>query len=313
MLHRKTSKVNGMYRHGKSLFKTKSIKWFTDDWEDARQDEKQNENAARIKADDIIKEVEKSYNADKSTHIDISAFCLATHFCIRRADEERNLEEDTLVFFKPMKLRDDVKYIIISATADEEIYKQYFGADRVVFYESKQARYEGTLNQYYPKSWSRTCIDQDLTIFKRIAEKTGIPLERILTFKKYAESGLLGKVLELYFGNTEGVDYLKGLNLNVVGTPYQAEFLYKLFAFSIGLDFDEDAQMKNGLPVTHNGYRFRFTTYENEALRKVHFWMIESELEQAVGRARLLRYDCIVNLFSNFPIRQAVMMADGFI
>ena len=35
--------------------------------------------------------------------------------------------------------------------------------------------------------------------------------------------------------------------------------------------------------------------------------MIESELEQAVGRARLLRNGNTVNLFSNFPLRQAVM------
>jgi len=30
-------------------------------------------------------------------------------------------------------------------------------------------------------------------------------------------------------------------------------------------------------------------------------------LEQAVGRARLLREDCIVIVISNFPLRQAVM------
>jgi hypothetical protein len=36
--------------------------------------------------------------------------------------------------------------------------------------------------------------------------------------------------------------------------------------------------------------------------------MIESDLEQAVGRARLSRCNCTVNVFSNFPLRQAVMM-----
>jgi hypothetical protein len=40
--------------------------------------------------------------------------------------------------------------------------------------------------------------------------------------------------------------------------------------------------------------------------------MIESDLEQAVGRARLLRYDCTVNLFSNFPLRQAVMRESDY-
>ena len=36
--------------------------------------------------------------------------------------------------------------------------------------------------------------------------------------------------------------------------------------------------------------------------------MIESELEQAVGRARLLRHACTVHLFSNFPLKQAKMI-----
>ena len=39
--------------------------------------------------------------------------------------------------------------------------------------------------------------------------------------------------------------------------------------------------------------------------RAIQFYMIESELEQAVGRARLLRCDCTVNLFSDFPLKQA--------
>jgi hypothetical protein len=60
--------------------------------------------------------------------------------------------------------------------------------------------------------------------------------------------------------------------------------------------------------VEHNGWRFPFTTYEDPVLRNIQFYMIESELEQAVGRARLLRCDCTVHLFSNFPLRQAIMM-----
>lgn len=63
--------------------------------------------------------------------------------------------------------------------------------------------------------------------------------------------------------------------------------------------------------VIHNGCRFWFTTFENEELREIHFWMLESELEQAVGWARLLRNACEVHLFSNFPLRQSRMIS-GF-
>jgi hypothetical protein len=80
-----------------------------------------------------------------------------------------------------------------------------------------------------------------------------------------------------------------------------------LFAFSLGLDFDIDDNIKHNKLVTHNGWRFRFSTFDDEVLRNIQFWMIESELEQAVGRARLLRQKCEVVLFSSFPLSQAVM------
>jgi len=243
------------------------------------------------------------------TPIDVPSLCLAKNFFIRRASEEKDLAEDTLVFLKPVNLKKGFKYIIISATADEYIYKQYFGADRIKFYECKNAAYTGALYQYYGKSMSRSCLYANPGIFESIHEITGdIPT---LTFKGFLKpaSKYFTSIndVDLYFGNAEGVDFLKGLDINVIGTPYQAEFIYKLFAYTIGIDFDDDAKPVKNLPVTHNGYRFTFTTYENEELRKLQFWMIESDLEQAVGRARLLRFDCIVYLFSNFPLRQSVM------
>ena len=188
---------------------------------------------------------------------------------------------------------------MVSATVDKDICEYCFKKKNVKFYECKQARYIGTLNQYFDKSMSRQCIDKDRDVLKKISEWSGY--DYMITFKKYG-------IGDMYFGNAIGCDHLKGQNIDVVGTPYQVDFLYKLFPFSLGLEVDEDAVMKSCL-ITHNGYIFRLTTYDekNDILRKFHLWMIESELEQAVGRARLLRCDCTVNLFSNFPLKQAVM------
>ena len=146
---------------------------------------------------------------------------------------------------------------------------------------------------------SRDYIDRNIDVLKKIPEWSGSG--NMITFKKY-------NIGDMYFGNAIGCDCLKGQDIDVVGTPYQVDFLYKLFPFSIGLDVNEDAVMKPCW-VVHNGYIFRFTTYgeQDDILRKFHLWMVESELEQAVGRARLLRYDCTVNLFSNFPLKQAVL------
>jgi len=64
--------------------------------------------------------------------------------------------------------------------------------------------------------------------------------------------------------------------------------------------------------VTHLEYVFKFYTYSDPILRDIQFWLIESELEQAVGRARLLRKDCVVYLYSNFPLSQAILEDSGF-
>lgn len=239
---------------------------------------------------------------DELYSFDLPSFCRAEQFYVRRSDKEPKLEEDTVVFLKPVSFK-DVKYIMVSATVDERICRTYFGWDRVDFYECKRAKYMGPLHQYPGKSMSRSSIASDSGIVRRLMKRFDMDEERVITFMQE-------NIGTLHFGNTDGSNILEGKDILVVGTPYHADFLYKLAAFTMGLDFDEDEEVGPQV-VTHNGYRFRFTTFQNEDLQHLQFWMIESELEQAAGRARLLRNPCNVHLFSNFPLRQAKMV-DGF-
>ena len=170
------------------------------------------------------------------------------------------------------------------------------------FYECKKAEYIGELKQYFEKSMSRSCLSNNKGMVEKLMKRFGMCSNKTITFMKES-------VGPLHFGNTEGSNMLEGNDILVIGTPYHAEFLYKLAAFSMGIVFDEDEKM-TAQTIEHNGYRFRFTTFKDEELRKIHLWMIESELEQAVGRARLLRNACTVHLFSNFPLCQSKMIAD---
>ena len=236
-----------------------------------------------------------------SMPFDIPSFCIATKFYVRRKSKEKNLKEDTIVFIKPVTLK-KAKYIMVSATVDEKICHSFFGKNNNEFYECKDAEYEGELYQYPGRTMSRSSIDEDPGVVKRLMKRFDVGADRVISFKQY-------KVGPLYFGNTEGSNTLEGKDILVIGTPYHAEFLYKLVAFTMGFDFDESSIMKGQL-VTYNGYRFWFTTFEDENLRAIHFWMIESELEQAVGRVRLLWHKCTVHLFSIFPLRQAMIIND---
>ena len=233
---------------------------------------------------------------------DLPSFCLAEKFYLRRASKENKLTEDIVTYLKLPSFKNDVKYIMVSATVDKKVCCQYFHGDRIESHECKNAKYEGTLYQYPGKSMSRSSIANNPGIVRRLMKYFGMRDKHTITFMRE-------KIGHLHFGNTEGSNTLEGQDILVVGTPYHADFIYKLAAFTMDMDFDEDEEVEPQV-VAHNGYRFRFTTFKDKYLQAIQFWMIESELEQAVGRARLLRNSCKVHLFSNFPLSQAKMVDD---
>ena len=57
--------------------------------------------------------------------------------------------------------------------------------------------------------------------------------------------------------------------------------------------------------VEHNGFRFWFSAYNDPNLRMLQFYFLESELRQAIGRARVNTELCTVTLYSNYPLLEA--------
>lgn len=242
---------------------------------------------------------------DIAIGVDIPSFCSATRFLYRKvSDKENNISEDCITFIQPVKFKPSTKYIMVSATVDKTVCEYFFGKDNMEFHDCKKARYEGDLYQDYCRPMSRDYLSKNRGIIKQIKKWSGF--DNTISFKQFMEC-YLG---DLHFGNSAGCDYLKGKNLDVIGTPHIPDWIYKLFAYTIGCGFDTEAKIKFGTTVEHNGWRFRFTSFDDKVLRAIQFYIIESQLEQAVGRARLLRNQCKVNLFSNFPLNQAKMICD---
>lgn len=238
---------------------------------------------------------------DVDTEINIQALCEGTHFCCL---ESSVYSHGSIVFTKRPNLPDNVKFIMLSATANKDICEYCFGRENVKFYDCKEARLLGILHQYYERSMSRAYLDEHPQVMEQIKNWTG--LKHTITFKKYTDYC----TDDMYFGNCIGCDILKGENIDVIGTPHQPEWIYKLFAFMLG--FDVANTLNPCSIVTSNGYRFRFASFDDEILRTIQFYIIETDLEQAVGRARLLRCNATVNLFSNFPLRQAILMESEY-
>lgn len=106
-----------------------------------------------------------------------------------------------------------------------------------------------------------------------------------------------------HYGAIEGLNILEGQDIAVIGLPNTDEKVYKLYGMLMGVDPNQETWRYR--KIQYNGYEFYLNTFCNYRLRTIQLWMIASNLEQAVGRARLLRHDCTVTVFARFPIDQA--------
>ena len=115
---------------------------------------------------------------------------------------------------------------------------------------------------------------------------------------------------EIHFGKTEGFNTYKGLDIAVIGTPHNSPILYKLVGAMLGYSTSGSLHKYR---VERKGFSYTMMTYGDEEMRNLQLFFIESELEQAVGRARLLREDCTVYVFSNYPCQQAELIQDSYL
>lgn len=208
-----------------------------------------------------------------------------------------------VLFFQKTKLLRR-KFIVVSASANQKLYEDYFAEWMIHFWDIHKAKYKGEVIQYVSHSMSRTCIKKygiD-TIEESVKKITGEV--NTISFKMFDNNG------QIHFGKTEGFDEYKGKDLMVLGTPHILSGFYKLIGAAMGYQ-DGDVLCKRR--VERNGYSFVIMTYANLDMQNLQLFFIESELEQAIGRARVLRCDCKVYVFSNFPCEQAELREEEFL
>ena len=216
-----------------------------------------------------------------------------------------DVEHEQVHYFRAKKIP-NVKLTVVSASLNLKLYKDYCGGRSIIFEEIPPARYKGNLVQYTEHTMSRRCIGS--LGFDKVKESvqnvTGRTDMKTITFKKFNLDG------DIYYGKTEGFNDYCGQDLAVVGTPHNVPFVYRLIGHHLG--YDAEGSMNPAI-AEHNGYSFRIMTFKDLDMRNLQFYFLESELEQAVGRARLLRHPCTVYLFSNFPCRQAEIIQRDYI
>ncbi len=200
------------------------------------------------------------------------------------------------------ELPKDKRVIILSATIPIYIYQKLYG-DRLIVVDIKDVKQQGTIIQYTSRSCSRNGLGRYVDeISKKVGERP------VITFKSFAHK-FQNPVKGIHFGNCSGYDTLKGQDIVVAGTPHRNNVEYLLTAKVLGIEFNTmDTTMSHQM-IDYSGFRFKFNCFDNIELRNIQLALIESELIQAVGRARTLRTDAKVEVYSNFPLR----MTDRFV
>lgn len=199
------------------------------------------------------------------------------------------------------------KTIVLSATANEEIYRLLTKYD-IHYYNCKQAEYTGKVELYPDKTYSRYTFKNDKQKENKEEKdliqyiKEIVADDPVITFKDWEKSF----DTNYHYGAVEGLNCLEGKNIAVVGLPNINPCVYKLYGMAAGVK-DVTETMKD-IRIDYNGYNFSMKTFENPEMRLIQLWLLESQIEQAVGRARLLRNDCTVKVFARFPVDQAVIV-----
>ncbi len=209
-----------------------------------------------------------------------------------------------LLYSKRIKLKPSMKYIVLSGTAPEDLY-QFEGIKTKIHNQCKFIKQKGKLIQYTKKSFSQSSLSRS---DKLPDNPDNIP---IITFMKHKEM-FENSSENIHIYNSLGYNDLAGKDCMVIGTPHMNPYALALLAIEAGLSVDlKDKGLldKSQQGVEYNGLKFKLFTFVNETLRNLSNQLTESELQQTVGRARLLRTDATVHLYSNFPL----WMADEFV
>lgn len=198
------------------------------------------------------------------------------------------------------------KTIILSATISEYKCRKLWN-DRLNFHNcplvdhGKLSNGNHKLIQISDKAFSRTQGMKTQSNIDMINAYAEIHNATIITFA--SKKPLFPRAdTKCHYGNTSGYDHLKGHNVIALGTWNLPSDVYLVTAAVLGVTIPPNEYQQQNLEVEVNQHLQTLYTYENLDLREIQFSYMETEMAQALGRARALREECTTLLVSNYPM-----------
>lgn len=212
--------------------------------------------------------------------------------------------KEHVYYIRQRRLPVNKNVIILSATASNFIYRRLFPDIEIV--DCGLVETVGKVTQFTQYAGSRRMlqeIDKDTGQLIRAEDIEEIKeLSKDFKVITHKTSAALFDDVVATFGGLVGLDAFGGEDIAVIGTPHLAPVAYILLATALGIKASNE-DTTDYVRVHRNGVEFRFETYtDHPELQTLQLDLIEGELVQAVGRARVLRNKCEVLVFSNYPV-----------
>lgn len=208
---------------------------------------------------------------------------------------------DNYVYYVSLKELPKQKIIIMSATIDHKVYAEFFKNRYIKEYFINEVKYKGKVIQRAYNSFSRNWIENNIEEYEKIRDEYKKKGCYDICFKRFEKADTA-----LHFGETQGKDIYSNGDIVILGTPFPDDMVCRLMAAAMNYDTEIISTDRiNIREISYDKYKFYFSTFKDELLNNLHIYQISSELEQAVGRGRLLNKDNTVYVFSSFPVKQA--------
>ena len=184
---------------------------------------------------------------------------------------------------------------IMSATVDPFFYEKL--GLKFTGYNVTNIEQKGQVIHYKGPMWSK----KRLKTLKQKKEFNKLPKtgnDVVLTYKEF--KSLFPKAHPtIHIGHCEGFNELKSQNLSIVGTPIPHPFLVFLYAKALNVEYV--TQQKGMRTVELDDCHFRMYTFLDDNLCQIEIRLARMQIDQLVGRARTLRNNCVVSVYSGIP------------
>ena len=187
------------------------------------------------------------------------------------------------------------KTSILSATLDPFFYRNLFPENEIRLIEAPNIENQVPIVQYTENAFFKSFFRK-----KNLNNLPNVKNTEVITYKNIKKY-FPNNINELHFGNLEGLNVLENKDLTIIGSPVPNVIVSILYAKILNLKFEGTEKASRWIEI--DNFKFKIYTFTDENLAQIEIRLGKAMIEQAVGRARAIRNNVSVTIYSKIPCK----------